>query len=104
MEIKMKTVSEQVAVNSTNEPVAARQPTGCALRGTQTRMGQDVIDEALMLTTQDVARLLKCSEGHIKNLRKDNLMPQPVKLRDSVRWSRKQIEAWIDAGCPAICA
>jgi predicted DNA-binding transcriptional regulator AlpA len=65
---------------------------------------QDVFDTASMLTIQDVAKALQCSDRHITTLRKEKRMPQPVKVgkRKGVRWSRRVIEEWIEAGCPAI--
>jgi excisionase family DNA binding protein len=61
---------------------------------------QDVL-EPLLITAQDVARLLKCSDRHVTNLRRDGRMPPPVKLGTSVRWPRRTIEEWISAGCPS---
>ena len=62
----------------------------------------DAVHEALMLSTQDVAKLLKCSDRHVTNLRREGRMPLPVKLGTLVRWPRKEIEDWIAAGCPAL--
>jgi excisionase family DNA binding protein len=56
--------------------------------------------DALLLTIQDVARLLQCSDRHIGNLRKEGHIPPPVKLGTAVRWPRRVIEDWIQAGCP----
>jgi len=57
-------------------------------------------DESMMLSTQDVARLMQCSDRHVTNLRREGRMPPPVKLGTLVRWPRKVIEDWIAAGCP----
>jgi excisionase family DNA binding protein len=58
--------------------------------------------ESLMLNTQNVAKLIQCSDRHVSNLRREGRMPAPVKLGQLVRWSRKTIEEWIEAGCPAV--
>ena len=58
--------------------------------------------DPLMLTTRDVARLLQCSDRHVTNLRDRGRIPPPVKLGTTVRWSRRAIEQWIGAGCPAV--
>lgn len=64
----------------------------------------DAINEALLMTIQDVAKALQCSDRHITNLRKEQRMPQPVKVgkRTGVRWPRHVIEDWIAAGCPTL--
>jgi excisionase family DNA binding protein len=61
----------------------------------------DAVAEALMLDTQDVAKLMKCSDRHITNLRHEGRIPPPVKLGTLVRWPRHTIVDWINAGCPA---
>jgi predicted DNA-binding transcriptional regulator AlpA len=64
----------------------------------------DAISEALMMTIQDVANALQCSDRHVTDLRKENRIPQPVILgkRKGVRWPRHVIEEWIASGCPAL--
>jgi excisionase family DNA binding protein len=57
--------------------------------------------DPLMLTIEDVAKMLQCSDRHVTNLRREGLMPPPVKLGVLVRWPRKTIEDWIAANCPA---
>jgi predicted DNA-binding transcriptional regulator AlpA len=63
---------------------------------------QDAIAGALMMTIPDVANAMKCSDRHVTNLRNEGRMPPPVKLGASVRWPRRVIEDWIDAGCPSL--
>jgi excisionase family DNA binding protein len=60
------------------------------------------VNETIMLSIQDVARLMQCSDRHVNNLRKSGRMPQPVKLGTLVRWPQKTIEEWIQAGCPVV--
>jgi predicted DNA-binding transcriptional regulator AlpA len=61
------------------------------------------MNEQLMMTKREVAKELKCCDRHVDNLRKENRIPQPVELgKRCVRWPRRQIEQWIEAGCPAL--
>ena len=64
----------------------------------------DSFDEALTMTIRDVADALKCTDRHIYNMRKEGRTPLPfiTGKAKGVRWSRKVIEEWINAGCPAI--
>jgi excisionase family DNA binding protein len=63
---------------------------------------RDTVNEALVLSTRDVAKLMQCSDRHITNLRKQGRMPPCIKLGTLVRWPRTIIEGWIASGCPAV--
>jgi excisionase family DNA binding protein len=65
------------------------------------RRHQHDTNDSQMLSTQDVAKMMNCSDRHVTNLRKRGRMPPPVKLGTLVRWPRTKIEDWIQAGCPA---
>ena len=54
-----------------------------------------------LINADEVAKLLDVSPRMVWRLRDGGKMPKPVKVGSLVRWPRKQIEAWIDAGCPA---
>jgi excisionase family DNA binding protein len=58
--------------------------------------------DALLLTVNQVAKLLQCSVPHIFRLEKRGDLPQAVRLGANVRWPRRQIEEWIAAGCPKL--
>lgn len=64
----------------------------------------DAVSKSLTMTSQEVASALQCSDRHIFNMRCSGRIPQPIKtgIKKGVRWSRRVIEEWIDAGCPAI--
>ena len=62
------------------------------------------IEDDEMLTIPDVMQILSCSDRHITNLRKENRMPQPVKLGTLVRWPRKSFMEWVNSGCPPALA
>lgn len=57
------------------------------------------IEDDKMLTITDVMQILSCSDRHVTNLRKENRMPQPVKIGALVRWPRKPFMEWINNGC-----
>ena len=64
---------------------------------------KDTFDPAQMLTIQDVAKLIKSSDRHVTNLRKQRRIPEPAIVgKRNVRWPRNVIEDWILAGCPAL--
>jgi predicted DNA-binding transcriptional regulator AlpA len=65
---------------------------------------QDAISKSLTMTIPEVADALQCSDRHLFDMRMDGRIPLPSKTgkRKGVRWSRRVIEEWIDAGCPAL--
>jgi predicted DNA-binding transcriptional regulator AlpA len=81
---------------------AARMKSRKAIMKVMYGKAKDPIRGALMMTIQDVADAMKCSDRHITNLRNEGRMPPPVKLGTSVRWPRRVIEDWINANCPAL--
>ena len=57
--------------------------------------------EPLLLTVEELAQLLSLSERTLWRLRSAGALPKPVKLGNSVRWVRVEIQNWIEAGCPS---
>ncbi len=56
---------------------------------------------AELLDVRAVSELLgSCSIRHVYRLADAGRMPRPVKLGSLVRWRRRELEAWISAGCP----
>lgn len=62
--------------------------------------GQD--DKPLLLRVGEVAQLLGISERSVWRMQSAGRLPAAVRLAGSIRWRRVEIEAWVDAGCPAI--
>ncbi len=60
------------------------------------------VDLAQLLDKKALAELLGCSSRHIDRLTHSGRLPAPVKLGALVRWSRKTITDWVEAGCPPI--
>lgn len=58
--------------------------------------------EALMLLTPgEAAKLLKVSVRTLWRMRSAGEVPEPVRVRNAVRWRRTDLARWIAAGCPA---
>jgi excisionase family DNA binding protein len=55
-----------------------------------------------LLDVRAVAALLHCSTRHVYRLADAGRMPPPVRIGALVRWSRRCVEDWIAAGCPAV--
>lgn len=57
--------------------------------------------EAIGLSAETAAALIGVSLSHFYQLHKTGrLGPLPVRLGRAVRWRRKELVAWMDAGCP----
>jgi excisionase family DNA binding protein len=61
----------------------------------------DVSRSSELLTVADVAEILRCSERHVYRLEEEGKMPKAIRPGSIVRWRRKAIEDWLDAGCPS---
>jgi len=57
-------------------------------------------EKPVMLTVEEVGRMLRCSPRTARRLAELGRMPGPVKLGALVRWPRAAIERWIAEGCP----
>lgn len=56
-----------------------------------------------LLTTDEVAAILRVSPGTVRNMRRDGRIPEPIELAGNhVRWNARIIEQWIEAGCPEV--
>ncbi|MBT3295729.1 MAG: helix-turn-helix domain-containing protein [Verrucomicrobia bacterium] len=53
-----------------------------------------------LLDVSTVAEILSCSERTVWRWRDEGWLPKSITIKRVVRWSRKAIMAWIDAGCP----
>lgn len=57
-------------------------------------------DEALLMDTREVAKLLKVSDRTVFSMHTSGEMPKAVRIGRAVRWGRAEIKAWVDDGCP----
>lgn len=55
----------------------------------------------LALTAAAAAKLLDISIRHFWKLNATARIPRPVRLGRSVRWQLRELEEWLQAGCPA---
>lgn len=58
-------------------------------------------DEALLLDTRAVCKLLAVSPRTVWSMQVSGKMPAPTRIGRCVRWSYDAIKEWVDAGCPA---
>ncbi|MCZ7605860.1 MAG: helix-turn-helix domain-containing protein [Planctomycetota bacterium] len=57
---------------------------------------------ALVLTTDELATALRISPAMVFKLKAAGKLPAPVRLGRGLRWRRAEVEAWLEAGCPAL--
>ena len=54
----------------------------------------------LALSVEEVAEVLGISRAHVWRLHSSGRIPKPVRLGRAVRWNRKTLENWLEAGGP----
>lgn len=54
-----------------------------------------------LITLDQIAEMLAVSKRQVFKLREEGLMPEPIKIKGSIRWKLSVIQQWIDLGCPA---
>ena len=59
-----------------------------------------VHDDAALLDVAQVAVMLHCSTRHVQAMTRAGRMPGKVRLGGAARWRRRDLMAWIEAGCP----
>jgi excisionase family DNA binding protein len=57
---------------------------------------------AILLDVGQVADMLACSARTVYRLADAGRMPRPVKIGRLVRWRQKELEDWVEEGCPRI--
>ena len=63
----------------------------------ETRTNIDV----LLVSAEDSAKLLGISRSQFYRLHSAGKIPLPIRSLGRPMWSRKELDAWVDAGCPA---
>jgi predicted DNA-binding transcriptional regulator AlpA len=56
--------------------------------------------ESALVDAKEAARLCRISESMLYKLNAAGRMPKPVRLGSLLRWRRRDLLEWIDAGCP----
>jgi excisionase family DNA binding protein len=78
------------------------QPSSHARRVATNGHHQRIGPTALGLSAAEAAALLGVSESHFYSLhRTGRLGPLPVRMGRAVRWSRKELVDWFEAGSPS---
>lgn len=57
--------------------------------------------EELLIAADRLASMMNLSTRSIWRLLSAGRLVKPVRLNGAVRWRRKEVEQWIDAGCPS---
>jgi len=57
--------------------------------------------QSLAVNVTQLAEMLSVSSRSIWRLSDSGKLPKPVRLGRSVRWNRREIEEWVEAGCPS---
>lgn len=55
----------------------------------------------LLISAEEVAKLLQLSIRSVWRLRTSGRMPKPIRIGGAIRWRLLDIESWIAQGCPA---
>lgn len=56
--------------------------------------------ERLLIDAKEAARLLSLSKSTLYSCLSAGMLPKPVRLGRSVRWSLEELRDWVRAGCP----
>jgi len=56
--------------------------------------------DVLAVSARELAGLLRISLRQTWRLNSAGKLPKPIRLGGSVRWSRQEVAAWFEAGCP----
>ena len=58
--------------------------------------------KAELLKLREVARMTGLGKSTIRKHEAMGLFPKHVKINGALRWRRREVEDWIDAGCPVV--
>ena len=53
-----------------------------------------------LLTAKTLGQILSLSKRQIFRLNKCGKIPAPIRIGGSLRWSQKEISAWLEVGAP----
>ncbi len=60
------------------------------------------MSESLLISYRDVCTMLGVSKSVFFTMRQSGRFPiKAIRLGGSVRYNRREVERWIEAGCPA---
>jgi prophage regulatory protein len=55
---------------------------------------------AIAISARELARLLGISLRQAWRLNSAGKLPKPIRLGGSVRWNHREVQEWLEAGCP----
>lgn len=58
------------------------------------------MDRTLLLSATEAGAMLGISRSNFYKLKSEAKVPAPIRLGKRVLWRRKELEAWVAAGCP----
>ncbi len=56
--------------------------------------------ESPLVGAKEAARLCSISESMLYTLNRAGKMPPPIRIGTLLRWKRRELLEWIEAGCP----
>lgn len=70
-------------------------------QSTERRPAKPGEDTSLLATPSQVAELLQVSTRTLWRMRREQKLPEPIRLGAAVRWRRDEINQWVKEGCPS---
>jgi len=70
-------------------------------RGPKSVDNQEKTNRPILLSVQDLARVLAISVRSVWRRDSAGQIPRPVRIGRSVRWLYEEIIDWVQAGCPS---
>lgn len=67
-----------------------------------TQNDHDTTPDSLLVSAVSLAKLLQVSTRTLWRLRSSGRLPKPVQVGGSLRWRTREVQDWIDAGCPRL--
>ena len=58
------------------------------------------VTKTQMVMAKELAEMLGVSERHVWRMRAQGKLPRPMNIGNCVRWYLKDIELWLELGCP----
>jgi predicted DNA-binding transcriptional regulator AlpA len=59
-----------------------------------------VAEDLTLLTAEQLGKLLQISPRSVWRKKSSGELCQPIKIGGTTRWRLRDVEAWLDEGCP----
>lgn len=102
VQCRPKTSKERpVSSREAPEQKTGKMPSAATQHGTAGR--EDKADhQELLIGVQEATKMLGISPRKLWQMYNSGEMPKPIRIGRSVRWSREELESWVNAGCPKV--